>query len=53
LEPLTRDDASAYDYFGAFNFSQEPLPGIPMHRHPLPHWEIEWLRTHQPPSDQT
>jgi phospholipase C len=53
LQPLSRADANAYDYFGAFNFTQKPLPPIDLTMHPLPRGEQAWLRAHPPKSDKT
>jgi phospholipase C len=49
LAPLWNTDANAYDYSGAFNFSQQPLAPIKLEQHQLPAWEKAWLRAHPPP----
>ncbi|MFN2543809.1 MAG: alkaline phosphatase family protein [Actinomycetota bacterium] len=53
LTPLTGDDANAYDYSGAFDYTQTPIAGVEMGRHPLPRWEVAYLRKHPPPPDET
>ena len=53
LQSLSSSDANAYDYFGAFNFSQQPLPPIALTRHPIPRSERAWLRAHPPEPDET
>lgn len=49
LQPLTELDANAYDYAQSFDFTQQPLPPIPLKQRPLPLWEIRWLREHPGP----
>jgi len=46
LQPLTQDDASAYDYHDSFNFHQSPLRPIPVTRTKVPAWKVAWMRTH-------
>jgi phospholipase C len=52
LSALTSVDATAYDYAGAFDFSQEPRRGIQMVRSPVPAWERAWVASH-PQNDAT
>ena len=51
VEPCA--DAAAYDYFGAFNFRQQPLPPIDLATHPLPRRERAWLRANPPKPEGT
>ena len=53
LQALTSRDANAYDYFGSFNFSQQPRPPVPLTHHATPRWERDWLRAHPPEPDET
>ena len=46
LTPLTSADANAYDYSGAFNFSQRPLPPVRMVHSSVPPWELRWIQRH-------
>jgi phospholipase C len=52
LAPLTSADANAYDYSGAFNFSQAPRGGIGMVHTRVPPAELRWIRQH-PEEDGT
>jgi len=52
LAPLTSLDADAYDYSEAFAYSQRPLSGIHLTHHPVPAWEIRWLRSHPGDPDE-
>jgi len=47
------DDANAYDYAGAFDYSQTPLSPIPVSFAPIPRWERRYLREHPAPPDVT
>jgi phospholipase C len=38
LSPLGANDADAYDFRNAFNYSQAPLPPVRMVMRPLPPW---------------
>jgi phospholipase C len=54
LPPLNAEDASAYDYVDAFDFSQKPLAPklLPLHRVPLS--SIRYIAQHPPdPDDPT
>ncbi len=51
LAPLGSLDGNAYDFSGSFDYSQPPLSGIRLSSHPLPKWEVAWLRTHPAPQD--
>ena len=53
LAPLGTEDAAAYDYAASFDYSQRPLRPIPLRPHPLPAWEIEWLKDHPPDGKDT
>ncbi len=54
LAPLTSDDASAYDYSGAFNYAQPPTPFVPMVASPVARSELRWIAAHPiDPSDPT
>jgi len=53
LQALTSRDANAYDYFGSFNFSQQPRPPVRLTHHAIPRWERHWLRAHPPEPDET
>jgi Tol biopolymer transport system component len=46
LAPMGPDDATAYDYSGAFNFAQRPLAPTHFDTHPIPRWENEWMAKH-------
>ena len=35
LEPLSVEDRDAYDYFGAFDFAQEPIAPLTLEHHPV------------------
>ena len=51
LAPVGPEDAAAYDYSQSFDYAQQPLKAIPLEVHPLPRWEVRWLKAH-PPDDQ-
>jgi len=51
LQALSDADANAYDYLGAFDFSQPPQAGVPLRSHPVPQWELAQLKAHPPSSD--
>jgi Tol biopolymer transport system component/phospholipase C len=54
LAPMGTEDATAYDYSDSFDYSQEPLPPIPLKQHPVPEWVIQWIKDHPPdPDDPT
>ena len=38
LKPLSSADAAAYDYSGAFDYSQVPLPAVALPKVPVPAW---------------
>jgi phospholipase C len=46
LEPLSSEDATAYDYSQAFNYAQPPVPPVPMVRTPIPQWELRYMAAH-------
>ena len=51
LAPLGVNDAHAYDYSNAFNFSAPPTkPRATLRQHPLPQWELQLMRS-LPPDD--
>jgi phospholipase C len=52
LAPLGLTDAVAYDYAGTFNYSQQPLSPIALSQHPLPKWEVKWLKDHPITSEE-
>ncbi len=51
LAPLTGADAQAYDYAGAFNYSQPPLEPVRMTATRISNRERAWLQHHRPPAD--
>jgi phospholipase C len=54
LQPLNKVDANAYDYFNSFDFSQKPLPPIPLPQHRVPPASLRFVRQHPPnPDDPT
>lgn len=54
LAPMGTEDATAYDYRDSFEYSQEPLPPIPLKQRPVPKWVIQWIKDHPPdPDDPT
>jgi phospholipase C len=53
LRPLTSADGNAYDYSNAFNYSQAPLPAVPMVQRPLAPGEAADLAAHPPAPDST
>ncbi len=53
LESLYSTDAGAYDYAQSFDYSQTPVPPVPLGTHPLPRWERRWLKEHPPAADAT
>ncbi len=53
LKPLTGWDRRAYDYTNSFDFSQQPLPPIPMVHTAISPDEQRWLRLHPIDPDAT
>jgi phospholipase C len=54
IAPLGPEDAAAYDYAGAFDYSQTPRKPIQLRQHPVPRWEIQWVAAHpSDPNDST
>ena len=54
LAPLNAEDASAYDYAGAFDFSQAPVAPIPLPQHAVPRSSVIYIAEHPPdPNDPT
>jgi Tol biopolymer transport system component/phospholipase C len=53
LAPMSIEDATAYDYGGSFDFSQQPLPPIELEQRPLAPEVVQWLRRHPPPRGGT
>jgi phospholipase C len=53
LRPLTRQDANAYGYADAFDYTQDPLPPIPMMITKISKADQKWVATHPPPDDET
>jgi phospholipase C len=51
--PVTAEDAGAYDFSNAFDYSQSPLPPVRMTVDPLPLRERAWLKAHPPAPDPT
>jgi phospholipase C len=47
------DDSNVYDYANAFDYSQTPLPPIPVHITPVPQRERRYLQEHPAPPDVT
>ncbi len=46
LLPLSSADGTAYDFAGAFDYSQTPLPPVRMVERPIPSWEVRYLEDH-------
>jgi phospholipase C len=46
LAPMGTEDANAYDYADAFDFTQTPLAPVRMTTTPVPRWEQRWLAAH-------
>ena len=46
LDPLSDADGFAYDYANSFDYSQSPLPGVPMVHRKVPAWELRWMKAH-------
>jgi phospholipase C len=53
VTPLNNGDSQAYDYFGAFNWSQPPLTGARMAQIPEPASSKAYIAAHPTPSDAT
>jgi hypothetical protein len=54
LEALNKVDGRAYDYFKSFDFSQRPLPPIPLPQHRVPPSSIRHMELFPPdPNDPT
>ncbi len=54
LQPLSTEDASAYDYSNAFNFSQRALAPIALPQHRVPLSSLRYMASHPPdPNDPT
>jgi phospholipase C len=53
LAPMSTRDALTYDFSDSFDFTQAPLPPIPLEQHPLPDWVVEWVETHPLPDEFT
>jgi phospholipase C len=54
LKPLNKMDGNAYDYFDSFDFSQQPLPPVPLPQHPVPMSSIHFTQQNPPnPNDPT
>jgi phospholipase C len=51
LQPLAAADTNAYDYMGAFDFSQTPLPPVKLMKHAVPAASRAWIEAHPPPAD--
>jgi hypothetical protein len=48
LPPLSANDAAAYPFTKAFNYSQAPLSGVPMVTRPVPQNDrIDWAQARQ------
>jgi hypothetical protein len=51
LEPLSEEDAVAYDYSGSFDFTSPHAAGVRIPephliRHRIPKWERHYMRLH-------
>lgn len=46
LTPLARKDANAYDFSGAFDFTQRPLAPVAMTKQKIPQSELRYIREH-------
>jgi hypothetical protein len=46
LAPMGTEDANAYDYADAFDFTQTSLAPVRMTTTPVPRWEQRWLAAH-------
>jgi phospholipase C len=54
IPPLSIEDATAYPYTNAFNYTQTPLPPTPMTHAKIPATERRYLKAHPPnPHDPT
>jgi phospholipase C len=53
LPALAALDAGSYDYSGSFNFSQRPLPPVPLVARTIPQAERRYLAAHPAPPDDT
>jgi phospholipase C len=54
LKALNRVDRTAYDFADSFDYSQQPLPPIPLPLHPVPRSSLEFIARHPPdPNDPT
>jgi phospholipase C len=54
LQPLNKVDRTAYDYFDSFDFTQKPLPPVPLPLHPVPMSSLHFVENHPPnPNDPT
>jgi phospholipase C len=54
LQPLSSQDANAYDYADAFDFQQAPLGPIPLPQHTVPRSSVVSMSHHPPdPRDPT
>ena len=51
IPPLGPSDADAYDYAGAFNFAQAPLPAVALPQHRVPASSLASIARHPPPDD--
>lgn len=51
LPPLTRADATAYDYSGSFDFTRVRLRRIRLTDTPIPSWVRDWIAAHPPDPD--
>jgi phospholipase C len=51
LAPLSVRDAGAYDFSQSFDFTQTPLPPIPIEQNPVPPETIRWMKANPPPPD--
>jgi hypothetical protein len=46
LQPLGTEDTNAYDFANSFDYTQTPLPPIPLAQHPVPASSKRYVRTH-------
>lgn len=49
LQPLSVNDANAYDYSNAFNYAQTPLAFSRLSMHPIPKASLRYMRRHPNP----
>jgi hypothetical protein len=50
---LGGNDYGAYDFTNSFDYTQTPLPPIPLSQHPVPAASKRYVATHVVPPDGT